>query len=211
MRKVELVPTQDCEAGYDPGGVTCTFFRDWGKTPDKSDELTMFVNWGNNGSEHFFKRLVQSGFRWQDFAEDFITIWRTSSADTPWKAGNSLSHISVSQKIVQVDWCYQAYLTVFSPSSWRILQKSRSQDLKGALDKFNIIPQLFPTKVGIFIPLVVLAWVMTACRVLRSRLTDFWRYMNISSIFYFSKSTSINTQYSSLWDTLKTKLSHNTS
>ena len=25
--------------------------------------------------------------------------------------------------------------------------------------------------------------------------------MNISSIFYFSKSTSINTQYSSLWDT----------
>ena len=30
--------------------------------------------------------------------------------------------------------------------------------------------------------------------------------MNISSIFYFSKSTSINTQYSSLWDTLKMML-----
>ena len=57
-------------------------------------------------------------------------------------------------------------------------------------------------KVGIFIPLELLAWVMTACKVLRSRLTYFWRYMNISSIFYFSKSTSINTQYSSLWDTL---------
>ena len=77
---------------------------------------------------------------------------------------------------------------------------------KGAMDKFNIIPQLFPKKVGIFIPLEVLAWVMTACRVLRSRLTYFWRYMNISSIFYFSKSTSINTQYSSLWDTLKMML-----
>ena len=30
--------------------------------------------------------------------------------------------------------------------------------------------------------------------------------MNISSIFYCSKSTSINTQYSSLWDTLKMML-----
>ena len=30
--------------------------------------------------------------------------------------------------------------------------------------------------------------------------------MHISSIFYFSKSTSINTQYSSLWDTLKMML-----
>ena len=77
---------------------------------------------------------------------------------------------------------------------------------KGALDKFNIIPQLFPKKVGIFIPLEVLAWVISACRVLRSRLTYFWRCMNISSIFYFSKSTSINTQYSSLWDTLKMML-----
>ena len=45
--------------------------------------------------------------------------------------------------------------------------------LKGALDKYNIIPQLFPKKVGIFIALEVLAWVMTACRVLRFRLTYF--------------------------------------
>ena len=29
--------------------------------------------------------------------------------------------------------------------------------LKGALDKFNIIPNFFPKKVGIFIPLEVLA------------------------------------------------------
>ena len=29
--------------------------------------------------------------------------------------------------------------------------------LKGALDKFNIIPQLFPKKLGIIIPLEVLA------------------------------------------------------
>ena len=71
-------------------------------------------------------------------------------------------------------------------------------ELKGALDKYNIIPQLFPEKVGIFIPLEVLAWVMTACWVSRSRLTYFWSNMNISGIFYFSESTSINTQYSSL-------------
>ena len=71
--------------------------------------------------------------------------------------------------------------------------------IKGALDKFNIIPNIFPKKVGIFIPLEVLALVKTACRVLHSRLTYFWRNMNISSIFYFSKSTSKNTQYSSLW------------
>ena len=34
----------------------------------------------------------------------------------------------------------------------------------------------------------------------------YWRNMNISSIFYFSKLTSINTQYSSVWDTLKMML-----
>ena len=61
----------------------------------------------------------------------------------------------------------------------------------------------FSKKVGIFIPFEVLVWVMTACQVLHSRLIWFWRNMNICSIFYFSKSTSINTQYSSLWDTLK--------
>ena len=47
---------------------------------------------------------------------------------------------------------------------------------------------------------------MNACWVLRSRPIYFWRNMNISSIFYFSKSTSVNTQYSSLWDTLKMML-----
>ena len=77
---------------------------------------------------------------------------------------------------------------------------------KGALDKFNIIPNFFPKKSVIFIPLQVLAWVKTACQVLSSRLTYFWRNMNISSIFYFSKSTSINTQYSSLWGTLEMML-----
>ena len=79
-------------------------------------------------------------------------------------------------------------------------------NFKGAMDKFNIIPELFPKKVGIFVPLEVLAWVMTACQVLHSRLTYFWRNMNISSIFSISNSTSINTQYSSLWDTLKMML-----
>ena len=62
----------------------------------------------------------------------------------------------------------------------------------------------FLKKVVIFIPLKLLAWVMTASWVSRSRLTYFW--MNMSSIFYFSKSTSINTQYGSLWDTLKMML-----
>ena len=44
---------------------------------------------------------------------------------------------------------------------------------------------------------------MTPCWVLLSVQTYFRRNMNIWSIFYFSKSTLINTQYSSLWDTLK--------
>ena len=47
---------------------------------------------------------------------------------------------------------------------------------------------------------------MTTCWVSHSRLTYFWRNMNISGILYFSKSTSINTQYSSLWNTLKMML-----
>ena len=78
---------------------------------------------------------------------------------------------------------------------------------KEALDKYNnIIPQLFYKKVEIFIPLEVLAWVMTACWVLHSRLIYFWSNINIINIFYFSKSTSTNTQHSSLWDTLKMML-----
>ena len=80
------------------------------------------------------------------------------------------------------------------------------EDLKGTLDKYNIILQLFEKKIVIFIPLAVLTWVMTACWVLRSGLIYFWRNVNIFSIFYFSKSTSINTQYSGLWDTLKMTL-----
>ena len=79
-------------------------------------------------------------------------------------------------------------------------------DIKGALDKYKIIPQLFPKKVGIFVLLEVLTWVMTVYWVLHSTVSYFWRNMNISSIFYFSKSTSINTHYSSLWDTLKMML-----
>ena len=83
----------------------------------------------------------------------------------------------------------------------------QTPQFNGALDKYNIIPKLFPKKGwDFYISLEVLAWVMTACRVLSSRLTYFWRNMNISSIFYFSKSTSINTQYSSLLDTLKMML-----
>ena len=78
--------------------------------------------------------------------------------------------------------------------------------VKGALDKYNIIPNFFWRKVGIFIPLEVLAWVMSACWVSRSRLIYSWRNMNMFSIFYFSKSTSINTQHNSLWDTLKMML-----
>ena len=53
----------------------------------------------------------------------------------------------------------------------------------------------------------MLVWVMTTCWVLCSTLTYFiWRNMNISSISYFWKSTLINTQYSSLCDTLKMML-----
>ena len=100
-----------------------------------------------------------------------------------------------------------AHKQILSPMWWYLWSaRCLYKYVKGALDKLNIIPQHFPKKVGIFIPLEVLAWVMTACRVLRPRLTYFWKHMNICSIFYFSKSTSINTQYSSLWDTLKMML-----
>ena len=48
-------------------------------------------------------------------------------------------------------------------------------NVKGALAKYNVIIQLFPKKVGIFVPLEVLAWVpvMIAYRVLSSRMTYF--------------------------------------
>ena len=77
---------------------------------------------------------------------------------------------------------------------------------KGVLDKYTIIPQLFPKISWDFYTIRSVSIVVTACWVLHSKLTYFWRNMNISSIFYFSKSASINTQYSSLWDTLKVML-----
>ena len=102
----------------------------------------------------------------------------------------------VSQRTILKDLTKSDY--TFTPD----IQVSLTFKLKG-IGQVQHHPPTFSKKVGIFIPSEVLAWVMTACRVLRSRLTYFWRYMNISCIFYLSKSTSINTQYSSLWDTLK--------
>ena len=104
-----------------------------------------------------------------------------------------------NQSIVSLNVKDKLHLSCIWTSGWMI-------EFKGALDKCNIIPNFFQKKVEIFIPLEGLGWVMTARWVLCSRLVYFWRNMNISSIFYFSKSTSINTQYSSLWDTLKMML-----
>ena len=36
-------------------------------------------------------------------------------------------------------------------------------NIKGALDKYNIIPELIPKKVEIFVPLELSAWVITEC------------------------------------------------
>ena len=99
-----------------------------------------------------------------------------------------------------------SWVSLFLYLSIMLQMKTLSCTMKGTLDKYNIIPQLFPKKLGFFIPLEVFAWVMTACWVLCSRLIYFWRNMNISSILFFSKSTSINTQYSNLWVTLKMML-----
>ena len=71
------------------------------------------------------------------------------------------------------------------------------------MDKYYIINQLFPQKSWDFYTIRSIGMgIITTYWVLCSRLTYFWRNMNISSILYISKSTSINTQYSSLWDTL---------
>ena len=57
--------------------------------------------------------------------------------------------------------------------SWVLGAPLGHLSVKGALDKYNITPQLFPKKVEFFIPLEVLTWVMSACRVSRSKLTYF--------------------------------------
>ena len=52
------------------------------------------------------------------------------------------------------------------------------------------------------ISLEVLTFLMTACWILHSGVIYLWRNVNISSIFHYSKSASVNTQHSSLWDTI---------
>ena len=72
------------------------------------------------------------------------------------------------------------------PNTWPFQQNIQIL-FKGPLDKFNIIPQLFPPKSWDFY--TIRSVDMGNDWVLHSRLTNFWRNMNISSIFYFSKST----------------------
>ena len=88
--------------------------------------------------------------------------------------------------------------------------------LKGHWTSITSSPNFFPKMLGF----LSIGMGMTTRRDMRSRVTYFWRNMNISSrvtyfwrnmnissIFYFSMSTSINTQlYSSLWGTLKLML-----
>ena len=74
--------------------------------------------------------------------------------------------------------------------------------LKGHWTSVTSSPQFLFKKVEIFIPKEVLAKVMTACWLLHSSSTYFLRNIAICSNFYFLKSTSKNTQYSGLWDTL---------
>ena len=78
--------------------------------------------------------------------------------------------------------------------------------LKGALDNYNIIPNIFWKSWDFYI--IRSAGMAKDCiaEFYILYLTYFWRNMNISCIFSFSKSTSINTQYRSLWDTLKMML-----
>ena len=78
--------------------------------------------------------------------------------------------------------------------------------VKGHWTSITSCPNFFQKRLGFLYRLEVLAWVMTTCWVLRSRLIYFQKNVNISCFFYFSKLTLINTQYSSLWGTLKMML-----
>ena len=104
----------------------------------------------------------------------------------------------VSYLMMPVSWWIAGFIQVLLVSYCFFL-------VYGALDKFNIISN-FSNKVDIFIPLEVLAWVMTACWVFLSKLIYFWRNTDISFIFHFSKSISINTQRISQWGTQKMML-----
>ena len=82
-------------------------------------------------------------------------------------------------------WCCEKQ----SPKDFQCL--SFYDFAKGSFDKYNIIPLTLSRKVEIVMQSEVLALVMTACWLLFSSSTYFWRNVNISSIFYL-KSTSIN-------------------
>ena len=96
--------------------------------------------------------------------------------------------------------------STFHNNRWdkNLFQKCRCQS-KGALNMYRISsPTFFFQKSWDFVPLEVLAWVMTGYWVLCSILAYFWRNMNsYFNFFYFSKSTSINTlktaAYGTLW------------
>ena len=105
-------------------------------------------------------------------------------------------------------WSVSDELHVFSVNTM-VLHDTSESLIKRALDKYNIIPNFFKEKErerASFKPLEVLALVMTACWFFSSSLTYFWRNSNSSSTFYFSKLTTIDTQYSGLWDTLEMML-----
>ena len=90
--------------------------------------------------------------------------------------------------------------------SWRAMDAKDSSHIKGALNKNNTIPDFFFQKSWDFYTIRSVGMAMTACWFLPSSSTYYWRNVNISSMFYFSKSTLINTKHSGIWYTLGMKL-----
>ena len=81
-----------------------------------------------------------------------------------------------------------------------------SHILKGHWTSVTSSPNFFSKKLRFFYQKMCWHYVMTTCWFWNSNSAYFLRNIDICSNFYFLKSTSINTQYSGLWDTLEMML-----
>ena len=123
------------------------------------------------------------------------------------KLNNSLNHIPFTMFLYTLMWWFPKFFLSF-PGSSAVCSHTLSMPVQNTWNYLKGTEQILhhpstfsKKKLGFLYHYKCWhGWLMAACWVLRSRLIYFWRNMNISSIFYFSKSTSINrpTQYSSL-------------
>ena len=143
-----------------------------------------------------------------------IVIFRDNKAAEDWFINEQLwprlsgfIYLMMQFFLLQSSNHYKISLAMLS--SWFFLQLlSKLNRLQGALDKYNNIPIFFPEKVTIFLPLELNVGMGNDYMLSFTFWIDLLlkKYEYCLHFLFFKVEFNINTQYISLWDTLRMML-----